>query len=791
MSRNFIFTVLLALWTANLSAQGNRDDYARSAALREKFSGKVYKETIRPHWSEDGASLRYANKLPGGKTEVVLVDLATGERRILDDKTEFSGGILKPNFHVRKTSHTGERMELAFENTLSKPVELFWLDFTGQEKNYGKIEPGETRNMETFEGHVWAVRDSERKLYGVYEGRFDTDRAVIAERDEKAVDREKKAEKKGRYDNESPNGLYSVSVRDDNLLLHWNGGELDLTRDGGAEDRYEGPVLWSPDGKFVIARKTRPAEKRKVFYVESSPEDQLQPKLHDYEYLKPGDRVAVSRPVLFRVKITEDGTPNVTNIPIDDGLFENPWSVSSFSWAADGSRFFFLYNRRGHQVVRYLSVQAESGKVRIVAEETSETFVSYTDKIFTHRLDESDELVWMSQRDGWNHLYLIDTKTGETKNRITAGSWVVRSVEKIDAEKRIIWFYAGGVHADQDPYHLHYCRVDFDGTNFCALTQGDGTHRIQHSPDRKYFIDTFSRVDMQPRHELRCTESGRLICELENADHSELIRAGWKPPERFTAKGRDGATEIYGIIVRPTNFDSEKRYPVIEQIYAGPHGSFVPKDFQVHRRMNDLAELGFILVQIDGMGTNHRSKVFHDVCWKNLGDSGFSDRIAWLQAAAMREPAIDLDRVGIYGGSAGGQSSTRALLAHGDFYKVAVSDCGCHDNRMDKIWWNEQWMGWPVGPHYEEQSNVTQAHRLTGKLLLTVGEADRNVDPASTMQLVNALIEAGKDFELLIMTGQGHGSGEHPYADRRRKDFFVRHLLGVEPRWEPESPAKD
>jgi dipeptidyl aminopeptidase/acylaminoacyl peptidase len=252
--------------------------------------------------------------------------------------------------------------------------------------------------------------------------------------------------------------------------------------------------------------------------------------------------------------------------------------------------------------------------------------------------------------------------------------------------------------------------------------------------------------------------------------------------ERFAAKGRDGATDIFGVICRPTNFDANKKYPVIENIYAGPQGSFVPKGFSAFHPMQALAELGFIVVQIDGMGTSNRSKAFHDVCFKNLGDSGFPDRIAWLKKAAETRPYMDLSRVGIYGGSAGGQSALRALLAHGDFYKAAVADCGCHDNRMDKIWWNELWMSWPIGPHYAEQSNVTQAHKLSGKLLLIVGELDNNVDPASTMQVVNALVRADKDFDLLVVPGAGHGIGSGPYGERRRRDFFVRSLWGMEPR---------
>jgi len=248
------------------------------------------------------------------------------------------------------------------------------------------------------------------------------------------------------------------------------------------------------------------------------------------------------------------------------------------------------------------------------------------------------------------------------------------------------------------------------------------------------------------------------------------------------ARARDGVTDIYGVINRPTNFDPGKKYAVIENIYAGPQGAFVPKGFSTLNSMQGLAELGFIVVQTDGLGTSFRSKKFHDVCWKNLVDAGFPDRILWLKEAAAKYPSMDLTRVGIYGGSAGGQNALGALLTHGEFYKAAVADCGCHDNRMDKIWWNEQWMGWPIGKHYEEQSNVTLAHNLTGKLLLTVGELDKNVDPATTMQVVNALIKADKDFDLVVFPGAGHGAGGSPYGRRRMQDFFVRHLLGVEPR---------
>ena len=313
------------------------------------------------------------------------------------------------------------------------------------------------------------------------------------------------------------------------------------------------------------------------------------------------------------------------------------------------------------------------------------------------------------------------------------------------------------------------------------LTDGYGTHSAYFSPDHKYFVDTCSTVETPPISVLRKTITGAEIMPLEKADISGLIDAGWRAPEVFSSKGRDGVTDIWGIIIRPSNFDPTKSYPVIEDIYAGPHSSFVPKTFRAYLgRMHALAELGFIVVKIDGMGTSNRSKAFHDVCFKNLKDAGFPDRIIWMKDAASKYPYMDITSVGVYGTSAGGQSSTGAVLFHPEFYKVAVSACGCHDNRMDKIWWNEQWMGWPVGPEYAESSNIDNAYRLEGKLLLINGEMDYNVDPRSTEQVVNALIKANKDFDYLFVPGMRHSSGGS-YGEHKRRDFFVKHLLGVDP----------
>lgn len=582
----------------------------------------------------------------------------------------------------------------------------------------------------------------------------------------------------------SPDGAWQVVIVERRLQLKSKAGEAsDLSPDLPQGWRWDTRFFWSPDAKHVVAIEVESAQSHPVHLLESSPKTQLQPLLHTHNYLKPGDKIDRPRPRLFRIADRKE-------IAMPNALFETPWSLDRFRWRADGSEFSFLYNQRGHGVVRLVGVSAETGQARSIVEEKPGTFVDYTNKVFLHWLSD-DALIWMSERDGWNHLYLCDVAKGAMRRQLTQGAWLVRGVERVDEERQQIEFRCLGIDPAQDPYHVHYARVSYaepsgdgprENAGLVRLTQGDGTHALEYSPDRSLYLDRFSRVDLPTVTELRRTTDGSLVCELERGDASLLEAEGWHTPERFVAKGRDGATDIHGVIHRPIGFQKGRKYPVIEKIYAGPHGHFVPKAFAEYHSAQAMAELGFILVQVDGMGTNWRSKAFHDVCWKNLGDSGFPDRMLWIRAAAAKYPEFDLTRVGIYGGSAGGQSTLRALLAFGDFYHVGVADCGCHDNRMDKIWWNEQWMSWPIGPHYDEQSNVTQAHRLKGKLLLTLGELDRNVDPASTMQVVNALIKANKDFDFVLFPGGGHGIGESPYGQRRRADFFVRHLLGAEPR---------
>ncbi len=772
-----------------IHAQATRADFDRALALpieAQKWAGR---SEIAPHWADDGNSFWYVRKQKNGPKQYVSVNALTGERRVL----EGGGAVQLPQIsplgagESRRSSRSGEHTELIFNNATPRTVSVEWMDLEGKAVRYFSLAAGEKRTQHTYVNHVWTVKPNEGSPLGFW--RAEADGGVVQIRDVAGAQNPVKREPEAPLKDGAAAAPWTPFLRGHRVWIRHGstGEEVPLSADGDESDSYT-RVLPSPDGVHVAAIQVRKTPERVVHLVESSPGSQLQPLLHTVRYPKPGDEIPRARVRLFNV-------PRREAVPVEDGLWGNPWSIGQLHWAPEGTHFYFLYDERGHQVQRVLAVDAATGGVRVVVEERSETFVDYSQKTFLHWLDNTGELVWASERDGWNHLWLVDARTGAIKNRITSGPWVVRGVESVDSDAREIWFRCSGVYPDQDPYYLHLARVRLDGSGLTLLTASDGTHALrstgdgarrlwQQSPDKRFFIVSHSRVDLPPVTELRRSADGGLVCVLEQTDISGLLSTGWRPPERFHAKGRDGLTEIYGTLVRPSHFDPAKKYPVIENIYAGPHGFFVPKEWNPGQSLRALAELGFIVVQIDGMGTNWRSKSFHDVAWKNLKDAGFPDRIAWIRAAASVHPELDLTRVGIYGGSAGGQNALAGLLHHGDFYSAAAADCGCHDNRMDKIWWNEAWMGWPVGAEYAENSNVTHASKLRGKLLLTVGELDRNVDPASTMQVVRALINANKDFELLVLPGAGHGAGEHPYAFRRRMAFFVRHLLGMEPRWD-------
>jgi dipeptidyl-peptidase-4 len=804
-------------------------------AGQQNGTPQAYKLRIAPQWVHGDRWLWYQNRLPQGKREFVLVDTDEGIRRpafdhaavasaltdaglqnISADRLPLESLVLFPDRAMaefrcrgklyrwshaesrlspieertaaesaaadtglqavpRRSMSSGDDTTISFVNRLGQSVEIYWLDLRGERVRYASLEAGQRRDQHTFAGHVWEAVQAGR-VVGRYQAGASLTEAVIdgnhiAPFQERGGRRPRRTETEGGK-LKSPDGNWSVTTVDGNLqLTRLSDDSVTMLTTGGSAAAAFGMPSWSPDSRRLVAFQITAGDDYEVHLVESSPENGGRAVLHSRRYPLPGDRFTSYELHLFDIE-------QAAEVPVDVEPFD--FGRPRVRWHRDDGSFAVEKIDRGHQRFRVIRVDSETGSSRNLIDETSETFIwtAHTQRNGLRKvswLSQTDEFIFMSEKSGWRHLTLHNGSDGSLIHHITSGEWVVRGVDRIDEERRQIWFQASGMDADQDPYLVHYCRVNFDGTELTRLTRGNGNHTLQYSPDGGFYVDTWSRVDMPPVHELRRAGDGSLVCELERADISELTAAGWQSPEVFSATGRDGQTEIWGIIERPDDFDPNRRYPVIEDIYAGPHDSFVPKSFRPGSRFSSLTRLGFIVVKIDGMGTANRSKKFHDVCWHNLKDAGFPDRIAWMRAAAERYPSMDLSRVGVYGTSAGGQSAAGALLFHPDFYKAAYASCGCHDNRMDKASWNEQWMGYPVGPQYAESSNVDNAHRLQGKLMLVVGEMDTNVPPESTLRFVDALIEADKDFDLIVIPGMGHSNGGR-YGQRRMREFFVRHL---------------
>ena len=600
---------------------------------------------------------------------------------------------------------------------------------------------------------------------------------------------EKDGESRMRGDEGHNKHLYH---KDNNLYLRdkSTGADTQITFDGVDTCYYSVWGTWSPDNKYYATVKIKPAPKRYVTYTLSSPRNQVQPIYSQQEYAKPGDSLNYRIPVVIDVvnkKVIEPSTE----------LFHSQYEVTRPAWDSNGKTLTFEFNERGHKHYRVLEMDLQ-GNVRTLIEEANDKYVAYSRNL-RRDFDGGNKILWKSDRDGHAHLYIYDRVKGKL-TQVTKGDFWVRGVQHIDYKegknKGVIYFSANGMGyknmgtvqssfdapiPQEDPYNVHYYRIDTNGKNLVCLTPDAGNHKVTYSSDYTTLIDTYSSVDKAPVTVLRSAKTGKVISTLEKADISRLEAEGWKAPEVFVTPGRDGKTDMWGIIQRPSNFDPSKKYPVIEYIYSGPGDQYVPKSFTPWLyNLADLAELGFIVIQLDAMTTSFRSLDFEQVCYKNLKDAGFPDRIAWIKAAAEKYPYMDIENMGIYGCSAGGQEALGALLFYGDFYKAAYSACGCHDNRMDKIWWNEQWMGYPVDESYKASSNVEHAKNLKGKLMLVVGEMDDNVDPSSSYQVVNALQRAGKDFEFILLPGARHTMGE-TFGEHKRYDFFVKNLLKKDP----------
>ena len=602
----------------------------------------------------------------------------------------------------------------------------------------------------------------------------------------------------------SPDGKRAVFIRDFNLWMRdvASSKETQLTTDGVKDFGYatdnagwihsDRPILlWSPDSKKIATFQQDQRGVGEMYLVETKVGH---PKLEAWKYPLPGDDVITT---IQRVVIDLDG-PKVIHLQLPpdqhrstvcDDLKCRGSDWDDVDWSADGTHLAFVSTSRDHKHEQLRVADAATGAVRDVLEESSPTqFESGWGMANWRYLPASNEVIWCSERDNWSHLYLYDLATGKLKNQITRGEWAVTQLLRVDEKNRVLYFRAVGREKGRVPYFFHFYRIGFDGKNLELLTPEDGNHEVSLSPSGHFFFDRYSKPDVPSIAVLR-DENGKLLSTIEKTDISRLLAAGWKPPIPFMVKARDGVTDLYGLMFQPANLDTSKKYPFINSIYPGPQvGSVGSWSFSAARGdAQALAELGFVVIQIEGMGNPLRSKKFHDLYYGDMGDNTLLDQIGGMKQLAAKYPWIDIDRTGIYGHSGGGYAAADAMFRYPDFFKVGISESGNHDNRVYEDDWGERYQGLLVKnadgtTNYDDQANQNLAKNLKGHLLLAHGTMDDNVPPNNTLLVVEALIKANKDFDLLLLPNQHHGYGSMSlYMARRRWDYFVRHLLGTEP----------
>jgi dipeptidyl-peptidase-4 len=777
------FVFLIGAARSEQSGNPPRSLTAADYAQAEKFmsynvTSLVLRASVRPTWLP-GDRFWYRNALEKEGSEFVLVDPQRRSRGPAFDHAGVAAAL------SAATGKTFDAFHLPFR-TFDFSTDGKTISFSAEGKRWSCDLKG--RSLKATEGGEAAPADRRRSM-----GR----RFGMG----------------GRAEEPSPDGRFAAFIRDDNLWVREvsTGTEKQLTTDGVKDYGYatdnagwtksNRPVVsWSPDSKKIATFQQDQREVGEMYLVETKVGH---PVLQAWKYPLPGDKVVT---MIERVVIHLDGPRTVRlKMPPDqhrstftDDIKSRSGATEDVQWSPDGSRLVFVSTSRDHKHEVLRLADPETGEVRDVFEEKVATYFESGNGSANWRfVARSNEVVWLSERDNWAHLYLYDLETGRLKNQVTSGEGNVDQVLRVDEKTRTIVFLGVGREKGRDSYFRHLYSVGFDGRGLRLLTPEDSDHQVSFSPSGRFFIDSYSKPDIPPVSVLRNAE-GKLLLTLEKADISALLATGWKPPMPFTVKARDGVTDLYGLMFRPTNFDPGKTYPIINNIYPGPQsGSVRSRSFSpASGDAQSLAELGFIVVQLDGMGTPGRSKAFHDAYYGNMGDNTLPDQVAGMKELAGRYPWIDIDKAGIYGHSGGGYATCDAMFRYPDFFKVGVSQAGNHDNRGYEDDWGEKWQGLLVSnpdgtSNYDSQANQNFAKNLKGKLLLAHGTMDSNVPPYNTLLVVNELIKANKDFDLILFPNRSHGFGNEAYMVRRRWDYFVRHLLGAEPpkEYELKPPA--
>jgi dipeptidyl-peptidase 4 len=761
--QKLVITVSILLATATVAvAQQPRALTAEDYARAEKFMGYntaplVDRGGIRPNWLPD-ERFWYRNLMASG-SEFVLVNPANG---------------------TRQPAFAHDKLAAALSNAAGVPVSALKFPFTDF----------------TFSP------DGQRISFSAANQRWSCD----VQGNQCVAETATPGNRQNRNFNGalSPDGKRSAFIRDYNLWVRdvATGKETQLTTDGVKDYGYatdnagwkqsDRPILlWSPDSKKIA---TFQQDQRKTGDMYLVTTNVGHPTLKAWKYPLPGDKdvtmiervvVEVDNPKVIRLQIPPDQHRSTL---CDDIACSG--SLDDTQWSADAAQLAFVSTSRDHKREQFRVANAATGAVREVFEEVSPTqFESGQGVISWRYLPASNEIIWFSERDNWGHLYLYDLTTGKLKSQITKGDWAVIQLVRVDEKNRVLYFTANGRESGRNPYFDHLYRIGFDGNNLQLLTPEDGNHIVTWSPSQRYFVDSYSKPDVPPVTVLRDTE-GKLIATIEKTDISRLTATGWKAPQPITVKARDGVTDLYGLLYTPTNLDPNKKYPIINYIYPGPQGGSIGGAWFFSPARGDnqaLAELGFVVVQIEGTCNPNRSKKFHDACYGNMADNTLEDQVTGMKQLAQKYPFIDLDRVGIWGHSGGGYATAAAMFRYPDFFKVGISESGNHENRNYEDDWGERYIGLEVKDasgksNYEAQANQLYAKNLKGKLLLAHGLMDDNVPPYNTFLVVDALIKANKDFDLIVLPQQRHGYGADTYyMTRRRWDYFVKNLLGAEP----------